>query len=91
MLSVTLRVTSASGKDICSALYDRMSGAQISYVSGDPESRLALSISPTEVGTTPVFHLMTQTSGFGNASRLCRILQDGIYSENKLLFTEYST
>jgi hypothetical protein len=42
-----------------------MSGAQISYVSGDPESRLALSISPTEVGATSVFHLMMQTSGFG--------------------------
>jgi hypothetical protein len=68
-----------------------MSGAQISYVSGDPESRLVLPISPTEVGATPFFHLMTQTSGFGNASRLYRILEDGIYPENKLLFTEYST
>ena len=36
MLSVTLRVISASGKYICFALYDRMSVAQISYVSGDP-------------------------------------------------------
>jgi hypothetical protein len=84
-------VTSASGKDVCSALYDRMSGAEISYDSGDPESRLALSISPTEVGAAPVFHLMTESSGFWNTSRLYTILQDGIYPENKLLFTEYST
>jgi hypothetical protein len=46
-----------------------MSGAQISYVSGDPESRLALSITPTEVRATPVFHLMTESSGFWKDSR----------------------
>jgi len=51
-------------KDVCSALYDRTSVAQISYVSGDPEPRLALSISRTEVRATPLFHLMTESSGF---------------------------
>lgn len=56
-------------KDVCSALCDRMSAAQISYVSGDPESRLALSITRTEVRATPVFHLMTESRGFWKASR----------------------
>jgi hypothetical protein len=41
-----------------------MSGEQISYVSGDAESRLALSIKPTEVTAAAVFHLMTESSVF---------------------------